>query len=153
MEPRLVRLRRYAHVLDAGLPVPGTRLRIGLDPILGLVPGLGDAAGAFLAGWILVEAVRLDVAPATLGRMTANLALDAALGAIPILGDAFDGVWQANLKNVALLEPHAADPARAGTADTRFVVLLAAGVVVLCGALAAGGLLVGAWLVKLVAGS
>ncbi|HEV8304025.1 MAG TPA: DUF4112 domain-containing protein [Gemmatimonadales bacterium] len=108
-EDRLTRLRRFATWLDAGIAIPGTRIRFGLDPLLGLVPGVGDAAGALLAGWILVEAIRLGASPATLVRIVSNIALDALIGAIPLLGDAFDFVWKANLKNVALLERHTAD--------------------------------------------
>src|SRR6266508_1943247 len=70
---RLTRLRRFATWLDAGIAIPGTSLRFGLDPILGLVPGLGDAAGALLAGWIVVEALRLGVSPSTIGRIVLNV--------------------------------------------------------------------------------
>jgi len=88
-------------LLDAGFRIPGTSLRFGLDPILGLVPGFGDAAGAVLAGWILVEAVRLSASRATVLRIAGNVALDAALGAVPLIGDIFDFAWKANLRNVA----------------------------------------------------
>jgi hypothetical protein len=91
------------------MAVPGTSLRFGLDPVLGLVPGLGDAAGALLAGWIFIEAIRLRAPRATLLRIAANIGLDALIGAVPVLGDVFDVVWKANLKNVALLERHVLD--------------------------------------------
>ncbi len=150
-EDRLTRLRRFATWLDAGIAIPGTRIRFGLDPLLGLVPGVGDAAGALLAGWILVEAIRLGARPATLGRIAYNIGLDALIGAIPLLGDAFDFMWKANLKNVALLERHTADPITAGRADRAFVAVLGGAVLALCGALALGGALVTAWLMRILA--
>ena len=149
---RLRRLWRFAHWMDDGLKLPGIPARVGLDPVLGLVPGLGDAAGAVLAAWILVEAARLGASRSTLGRMVANIALDALAGAVPLLGDAFDVVWKSNVRNVALLERHLADPARAGRADLRFVALLAGTVLVLGGALAVAGAVVTVALVRLVAG-
>jgi hypothetical protein len=149
---RLGHLRRFAHLMDDGIKVPGIPLRVGLDPIIGLVPGIGDAAGAILGAWILVEAARLRASHATLVRIFYNIAVDALGGTIPLLGDAFDVVWKANLRNVALLERHLADPARAGKADRRFVALLCGAVLVLCLALAAAGALLVATLIHFVAG-
>ena len=149
---RLARLRRLAFWLDAGIAVPGTSVRVGLDPLLGLVPGLGDAVGALLSAWLLVEAIRLGAPRATLARIGSNIALDALIGAVPLLGDAFDVVWKANLKNVALLERHAMDPAGAGKSDRLFVTLLVGGVLALCGGLVVGGALLTAWLIHALAG-
>ncbi len=147
--PNVARLRRYAIWLDAGIPVPGTSLRFGLDPILGLVPGLGDAAGAILAGWLLVEAVRLGASRATVLRIAGNIAIDAGLGAIPVLGDIFDFAWKANLRNVALLERHLAAPTLARHADRWFVVLVISGVLALALALLALGVLLTRWVFRL----
>jgi hypothetical protein len=149
---RLRRLRHFAHWLDDGIKVPWMPLHVGVDPILGLVPGLGDAAGALLAVWILVEAARLRASRSTLGRMVANIALDALVGAIPVLGDVFDVVWKSNLRNVGLLERHLADPGRAGKVDRRFVILLCGAVLGLCGVLAAAGAFLVAGLLHVVAG-
>lgn len=149
---RLRRLRRLAHWLDDGVKLPAIPLRVGLDPIIGLVPGLGDAAGAVLSAWIVVEAVRLRASGATLARMVYNIAVDALGGALPLLGDVFDAVWKANLRNVALLERHLAEPARASTTDRRFVALLCGAVLLLCGALAAAGMLILVRILRLVAG-
>jgi uncharacterized protein DUF4112 len=115
---------KFAYWLDAGIRVPGTNLRFGVDPILGLIPGVGDAAGAALAVWILVEAVRMGASRATVLRIAGNVALDAGLGAIPFVGDIFDFAWKANLQNVALLERHLATPDRAARADRLFNVLV-----------------------------
>ncbi len=144
---------KFAYWLDAGIRIPGTNLRFGLDPILGLIPGAGDAVGALLAAWILVEAIRWGASRATLGRMAANIALDALVGAVPLLGDVFDVVWKANLKNVALLERHALDPAGAGKDDRLFVGLLVGGLVALCGTLLLGGAVLTAWLLRTLFGS
>lgn len=149
---RLHRLRRFARWLDDGIKLPLVPLRVGLDPIIGLVPGLGDAAGVVLSAWILVEAVRLRASKATLARMAYNVAVDALVGSLPLVGDVFDAVWKENLRNVALLERHLAEPGRAGKADRRFVVLLGGAVVLLCGVLAAGGAVLLVAALRLVAG-
>lgn len=134
-------LRRFAYWLDEGIRVPGTRIRIGLDPILGLVPGVGDAAGAILAAAILVEAVRRKVTRFTFLRMAANIALDAVIGAVPVLGDIFDAAWKANLRNLSLLERSRAAPSEAARAD-RFLVLAVGGMLLLLStALVVGGTL------------
>jgi uncharacterized protein DUF4112 len=141
-------LRRLAYWLDEGIQLPGTGLRIGLDPIIGLVPGFGDAAGAVLAAGILIEAVRRGVSRFTLGRIAFNIAIDAVLGAVPLLGDAFDAVWKANLWNIALIDRHAAVPAEAHKADRVFVVLLGGSLLLLCGALMVGSVFFSAWLLR-----
>src|SRR5262245_30367321 len=97
---RLASLQQFAYWLDDGLRVPGTRVRVGLDPILGLVPGLGDAAGAVIAAWMLVEGARLGVSPATLARMALNIGFDAVIGSVPVFGDVFDFFWKSNRKNL-----------------------------------------------------
>jgi hypothetical protein len=149
--PSFSAARTLAHWLDAGFQVPGTNLRFGLDPILGLIPGVGDAAGAVLAGWILVEAMRLGASRATVLRIAGNVALDAGLGAIPILGDIFDFAWKANLRNVALLERHLAAPTQAERADRSFVLLVVCGVLVMALALLALGILLTRWAVRALA--
>jgi hypothetical protein len=103
---RIARLRRVAELYDAGLRIPGTNLRIGLDPLIGLVPGLGDLIGAGVAVWVLVEAAQLGASGFVLFRMVMNIAIDTLGGAIPVAGDVFDAFWKANLKNVRLLERH-----------------------------------------------
>jgi hypothetical protein len=138
---RLARLRRLSHWLDDGIRIPGTRLRIGLDPILGLVPGIGDAAGAVLAAAIVVEAVRQGVSRFTLMRMAGNVAVDAGLGAVPFIGDLFDAGWKANIRNLALLERHVDVPSKARRGDRLFVLGLVGLLVLLCAALMVGGAL------------
>ena len=119
---RLARLRRLAWWLDEGVRVPGTRIRFGLDPILGLVPGLGDVAGALLGGAILIEAHRRELSRTTLMRMAANIILDTAAGAVPLLGDVLDFVWKSNRRNLDLLERHTIKPSKAARTDRLWVV-------------------------------
>lgn len=151
-DKRLNHLHRFAFWLDEGIRLPGTSVRIGLDPIIGLVPGFGDAAGAILSAVILVEAIRRGVSRFTLGRIAWNIVLDALLGAIPVIGDAFDFVWKANLKNVALIERHVTVPGAARRADRLFVFLLIGSLLLLCAALMVAGVLLTAWLFRVIAG-
>lgn len=101
---RLKRVRRFARLLDSKFQIPGTRWRFGLDPVIGLVPGAGDAAGAALSLWIIVESGRLGAPSATLLRMLLNVLVDTLAGSIPLVGDVFDAGYKANLRNLALLE-------------------------------------------------
>ncbi len=121
--------------------------------MLGLIPGLGDAAGAILAGWILVEAIRLDASRATVMRIAGNIALDAAVGAIPLLGDVFDFAWKANLRNVGLLERHLGAPERAERADRSFVLLVVFGVLAMAVGLVALGILLTRWVFRALGGT
>ena len=125
---RLTALATFAQWLDAGFRIPGTNIRFGLDPLLGLIPGAGDAAGAVLAGWVFVEAIRLGASRATLLRIAGNVALDTVLGAVPLIGDIFDFAWKANLRNVRLLERHLMEPARAQRADRLFIAWVIGGI-------------------------
>jgi len=146
--PGFAAVSRFAYWLDAGIRIPGTNQRFGLDPILGLIPGAGDAAGAVLAGWILVEAIRLGASRATVLRIAGNIALDAAVGAVPLLGDIFDFAWKANLRNVALLERHLEAPERAERADRTFVLLVVFGVLALAVGLVVAGILLTRWVFR-----
>ncbi|HET7307350.1 MAG TPA: DUF4112 domain-containing protein [Gammaproteobacteria bacterium] len=101
---RLRRLARLAKLLDGEFRVPGTGWRFGLDPLIGLIPGVGDAVSAGLSLWIVIEARRLGAPAGTLMRMLGNIVLDFATGVVPVLGDIFDAGFKANLRNVALLE-------------------------------------------------
>lgn len=103
-------VRDLARLLDSRFRVPGTNLSFGLDGILGLVPGFGDAAGLALSAYVIVHAIGLGARGATVGRMVANVAVDAAVGAIPVVGSVFDFWFKANNRNVALLERYGVDP-------------------------------------------
>lgn len=119
--PNLDRLRRVARLLDSAFQVPGTRFRFGLDPILGLIPGIGDLTAPVFTLMILWHGFAARVPKIVLARMVLNAAIDAGLGAIPIVGDAFDFVWKSSDWNLALLERHAVAGAKASKFDWIFV--------------------------------
>ena len=103
------RLGRLANALDSAWGIPGTRFRFGADSLLGLIPGVGDVAALGLSAYLIMEARRLGAPPATLRRMAMNVGVDAAVGAVPVLGDLFDVVFKANRRNMALLSEHIAE--------------------------------------------
>ena|SRR5215468_2405938 len=105
---RFKRVRLLSRLLDEQFRLPGTTYRVGLDGLLGLIPGVGDAVGALLSAYILYEATRLGASSTVLLRMIANIGIDAVGGAIPIVGDIFDMAWKANKKNAALLHAYLA---------------------------------------------
>ena len=122
---RLERLRRLGYLLDNSIAVPGTGYRIGLEALIGLVPGLGDLVGGGFSAWIVLQAARLGAPPSLLARMGWNLLVDVTVGAIPLLGDLFDAGYKANMRNIALLERHVEGPAVSRRASRRFVAVLA----------------------------
>lgn len=99
-------LRRLARLMDSVIEIPGLNLRLGVDSLLGLVPGIGDLASTLVSLYILQAAARHDVPRVTMARMGFNVLLDTTLGSIPLLGDIFDVYWKSNLRNVELLERH-----------------------------------------------
>lgn len=99
----LRRLDRLANALDSSIPVPFLRTRIGIDGLIGLVPGIGDAATGALSLYFVAEAWRLGVPVTTILRMLGNVAVDTVIGAIPLVGDLFDFAYKANRRNVELL--------------------------------------------------
>ena len=101
-EAAVRRMRFVANLLDDSIRVPGTEFRIGIDPILGILPGAGDAVAAAMSVYIVLESARLGVPFLTLLRMMANVTLDFAIGSVPVVGTLFDAVWKANQKNVEL---------------------------------------------------
>ncbi len=151
-DARLAHLQRVAWWLDSGIGIPGTRFRIGADAIIGLVPVLGDAAGAVLAATFLAEGVRRGVSRATLVRIAFNIAVDALLGVVPLLGDFSDAVWKANVRNVALLERHWTDPGRARRSDRLFIAALVGTLALTCAALIVGSALLTVWLFRVATG-
>lgn len=100
----VARLKRLARIMDAAIGVPGTKFRIGWDPFVSLIPGVGDAASAMVSVFIVYRAARLGVSWSLVLRMLANVLIDTVLGSVPVIGDLFDVGWQANIKNVELLE-------------------------------------------------
>jgi hypothetical protein len=88
--PILAQLRSLSHILDNAIPLPGTSFRIGIDPLLGLFPGVGDWIGGFISGYMFLLALRLGLPVAILFRMLFNLLLDLLVGTLPVVGDIFD---------------------------------------------------------------
>ncbi|WP_336000139.1 DUF4112 domain-containing protein [Halorientalis halophila] len=100
------RASRVARLLDEAVRVPGTDFRIGLDPIIGVLPVAGDSVAAALSLYPVLEAYRLDASRGTLAKMLALVGIDAFIGSIPALGPVFDAFWKANEWNVRALERH-----------------------------------------------
>jgi len=150
VEQRVKHLQRLAQLWDAAIRIPGTSIRLGLDPIVGLVPGVGDAVGALVASYVVLEAARFDVPASTLLRMLANVAIDALLGTVPLIGDVFDVAWKANLKNVALIERHVADPHGAVRASRTWLIVVIVSLILLAALGIAAGWLVARALIRLV---
>jgi hypothetical protein len=103
---RIGRLRRLAWLIDALGRVPGTRFRFGLNSVIGLAPWAGDAVLVAISLYIVFEGVRLGLPRAKIVRMLLNVAVEAAFGAVPILGDLLDVAWKANLRNVDIIDRH-----------------------------------------------
>ncbi|MGA8108341.1 MAG: DUF4112 domain-containing protein [Acidobacteriaceae bacterium] len=116
----------FAHLLDDVFRIPGTRIRLGLDGLIGLIPGLGDVL-AGIASFVLIFAAWVRGVPyVTLLRMMINLALDVLIGAIPLFGDIFDIAWKANRRNYLLMTRHLREPRRHTWKDYVFLLTLAA---------------------------
>ena len=103
---RIARLDALANLLDTAFVLPGTNIRFGFDAMIGLVPGIGDAITTAMSLYIVHEARQLGAPRHLIARMLANVALDGVVGAVPFLGDAFDVMWRANRRNMALLQNH-----------------------------------------------
>ena len=116
------RLNRLAWLLDSSIPLPGTKFRIGLDALIGLIPGIGDVIGMILSSYIVSESARAGLPKAILARMVFNVALEGAVGIIPIVGDLFDAGWKANQRNTRLLDAYLQNPRKARTSGRVFVV-------------------------------
>ena len=102
----LDRIDVLSQVFDTAFTVPGTNVRFGIEAGLRLVPVVGDAAASALSAYLLYEAYRLDVPKAVLARLAANVAIEGAAGAVPVLGDIFDVGFRANRRNVRILREH-----------------------------------------------
>jgi hypothetical protein len=145
----LVALRKFAFFMDEAFRVPGTPIRVGLDALLGLIPGVGDFIGGILSTWIIFGALRHRVPARVIARMVLNIAVDLVFGVVPVAGDLFDFLYEENVKNMRLLEKHrdrrrpprsVAAIAAAAIAILVFVILLALG-------MAAGFVAVVLWLI------
>jgi len=100
------RIDALSKLFDVAFALPGTKIRFGIESIMRLVPGIGDAAASALSAYLLFEAHRIGVPTHIFARMCANVAIEGVVGAVPFLGDAFDVAFRANRRNVALLREH-----------------------------------------------
>ena len=130
---RIEILRRWSRLMDSAYRVPGTSIRFGWDPIVGLVPGVGDVATASFAATILYHAYLLGVPRVVLLRMVLNTLIDLAAGLVPFAGDVADIAWKSNSLNLALLERHERPGAKPTSGDWAIVLLA---VIVIGGVLA-----------------
>ena len=139
-------LDQLSHLMDGLFRIPGTGWRIGLDAIVGLIPGVGDFATSAVSFYILAAGVRYRVPKVTLLRMAANIGVDYVLGSIPIVGDVFDVAWKSNQMNVELLRERASvsaeDAAHGRTSDWLFLGVIVLGLL----ALLVGSIAVSLWL-------
>jgi hypothetical protein len=129
--PELARLRSLSRLLDTAFRVPGTHYRFGLDPVIGLVPFIGDAVGALFSIYIIFQAARLGASKATLARMVGNVGVDTLIGEIPLLGDLFDFGFKSNIRNMDLLERHLHRPAATRAQSRRVLAFLVIGLLAL----------------------
>lgn len=142
---RLHLARLLADLLDQRFTIPGTSIRIGLDPIIGLIPGVGDLLANLTGSLLLIIAAQLGVPKITLARMGINVAVNTLLGAIPIFGDIASIWYRSNVRNVELLERYLDRPSkRAATADWMFVIALILGLLLIMATMVFAGI----WIFK-----
>jgi hypothetical protein len=145
----LVALRRFAFLMDEAFVLPGKKVRVGLDALLGLIPGIGDVIGALLSTWIIAGALRHRVPARHIVRMVLNVAIDLIFGAVPLAGDMFDFLYEENMMNMRLLEKHR-DRRRPPRSSAEIAFVLGAIIVflvLLAVALVAGVVALGLWLI------
>jgi uncharacterized protein DUF4112 len=106
LPPDLVALRKFAVLMDEAIPIPGTGRRVGLDAGIGLIPGIGDVVSGVMSAWIIAGALRHRVPTPKILRMVFNVLFDLLVGAVPIIGDLFDFVFEQNVMNMRLLMQH-----------------------------------------------
>ena len=148
----LRRLRRISHLLDNAIPIPGTKHRIGLDPILGLIPGGGDLVGSIFAGYVVFKSAQMGVPQETLLKMAANIVFDTVAGTVPVAGDLFDVAWKANVKNIELLDAHLGSPEQGKKADWLFVAALLLGLILIVGSVIFLSVMIFGWLFRVFTG-
>ncbi|MGZ9101804.1 MAG: DUF4112 domain-containing protein [Rhodoplanes sp.] len=100
---QLARLDAFANLFDTAFVIPGTNVRFGIDALIGLAPGIGDVITTGMSLWLLYEARKLGAPWHVIGRMLGNVAVDGVVGAVPLVGDAFDVLWRGNRRNMRLL--------------------------------------------------
>ena len=143
-------LRRLAWLLDSSIPIPGTRLTVGVDALLGLFPVIGDLLGVLISSYIVNQASRLGAPRIVLLRMALNVGIEGVVGIIPFAGDVFDAAWKANQRNVRLLDTWLDRPGKTERTTRLFGVMLVLGLVLLLVLLGAAGFFLVGWVMSLV---
>ncbi|WP_036247361.1 DUF4112 domain-containing protein [Methylobacter sp. BBA5.1] len=130
---KLKKLERMAWLLDNSFRIPGTSIRMGLDSLIGLIPGIGDTTGGILSSYIIWQAARMGVPRVVLMRMGVNVVFETLLGAVPLVGDIFDIAFKANQKNVQLLSNYYQSPQASVERHTVSIVLIAVAIIAVIG--------------------
>ncbi|RUT08567.1 hypothetical protein DSM106972_017350 [Dulcicalothrix desertica PCC 7102] len=102
----LNRIRKFSRLMDTAFGIPGTKFRFGLDPIIGLVPGLGDLISTIISAYIIYLAMQFNLPQDMLGKMIFNVGLESVIGSVPFFGDLFDAFYKSNIRNLEILEQH-----------------------------------------------
>ena len=105
---KLKRIRKIAKLLDSAVGIPGTKIRFGIEPILGLIPGGGDLITALISAYTIYLATSFGLEKQEIFKMIKNVAIDTAFGSIPVAGDLFDAYFKSNIRNLEILEKHIA---------------------------------------------
>ena len=150
-DPRWLEVRRLADLLDSRFRIPGTRQTFGIEPVIGIIPGVGDAVGLVASAYLVSRAVGLGARGWTLASMLVTIVLDATVGSVPVAGTVFDVVYKANTRNVRLLEEHVTDPGAARARARRTVVRSLAAVVLVTLVVATLLVLAVVWVVRALA--
>lgn len=102
----LNRIRKLSRLMDTAIGIPGTKFRIGLDPIIGLIPGAGDIVSTAFSAYIIYLATQFGISSQDIKKMIFNIGLEAVVGTVPLVGDLFDAYYKSNIRNLAILEKH-----------------------------------------------
>lgn len=134
-----------AYIMDEVIRVPGTQFRFGLDPLIGLIPGIGDTSSALVSAFALIQAVRLGVPKVLLMRMALNILVNEVVGVIPVIGDSFSFWFKSNARNYEIIKTHRLGPSPPRRSDWLFVIgVLVFLVVIVCVGIAISFLILGA---------
>ena len=132
------RLEKLAWILDSVIPIPGTNWRIGLDGLIGLIPGVGDISAGAISTYILYQALRMGVPTMVVGRMLLNIVMESVVGVIPFFGDIFDFAFKANKRTVELLREYVDQPDTVKRRSTFTVIITIVGFLLVLGLLVWG---------------
>ena len=142
-----------AFIMDDVMRVPGTKFRFGLDPLIGLIPGIGDTSSALVSGFALIQAVRLGVPKILVARMALNVLLNEVIGIVPVVGDAFSFWFKSNARNYDIIKSHRVGASPPRRSDWIFVIgILVVVFLIVCAGIAVSFLFLGA-LARFLAGA